>query len=166
MQSMFMWFKWGNDVRSQSSGGTSLLSILTSITLAQSHISPDHCQKNQEYYQCKKKISSKLISHKINTHVVTMCNFTNWNTIYPFFFVSTYVSLVLNFKRLVLWFLKYFHFICLLVSVFLIKCLCFSSHLFALMSLFMIIAAFYISHSEKLHHMVRSHIFYCKESLR
>lgn len=67
----------GNDGRSQSSGGTSLLNILTSITLAQSHISPDHCQKNQEYYQCKKKISSKLISHKINTHVVTMCNFTN-----------------------------------------------------------------------------------------
>lgn len=58
-------------------GELPLLNILTSITLAQSHISPDHRQKNQEYYQCKKKISSKLIAHKINTHVVTMCNFTN-----------------------------------------------------------------------------------------
>lgn len=58
-------------------GELPLQHILTFIPIAESQISPDHCQKNQEYCQCTKKIPSKLIVHKMNACVLIKYNFTN-----------------------------------------------------------------------------------------
>lgn len=58
-------------------GELPLQNILTFIPIAQSHISPDQCTKNQEYFQCTKKISSKLIVHKMNARMLIKYNFTN-----------------------------------------------------------------------------------------